>query len=1038
MNAPNAEKAKRPLWVKIFIGLGGIYALYVIFGFFVIPIIMKNVLQGNVAETLDRRITLEKAAFNPFTLSVELTDLVVDDDNEKPFVEIGRLYTNPQLFPILTKRISVKEFALSDSIFRVEVDSSGELNFGQLLEGGEAKESEPAEPIHFTVTNIQVDNVRFDIADYTRTLALEESIGPISFIAENLKSDFDHDSPYHFEASFDEASTIEWSGGVTVNPIKSYGDISIQNIDISKAKPFWHDSLRAEIAGSFSFSGAYEFEISDSEEIAVLRSGSLSLNSVNFDDPENDVEASFNRLAIEGIEALWPDNRIVIDSIALVAPEAQLVRGENGEMLLPLRAGIVNEDGANVDSSEESETAVDVLVKSLTLSSGSVDLIDRSLTEEDTMGLRDVHFEGANVAPFDQGETAQLALSFSLTGGGNVEIDGQSNLASQRANGSLRVSDLELPAFQKYVSQYANALIESGKLDLEVEYNYGNSGETLDVDAALGIAALDIRDSSNKEPIFSFESLQVTKASYGSDSANIASIALENPVVSLALEDEGLNLSRITKAQTEESDADLAEEEVAEDAESLPIALSLERFSMKGGKMNLIDRTLDTAHQSSLGDLSMELENLSTVAEEPASISVIGAFDRGGSIRFEGELLPLDFKYNSAVRLDLSDFDLSVTAPYWKKYLGRGLDKGMLNVEALIDINESQLDGSNGIFIDQLTLGEKVESEDSLGLPIGLAVAILKDGEGKMELPPIKLSGDLDDPSVSISGIVMKALGNIIIKIATSPFAMLGNIAGAGGDEDLSKAPFEVGKFSIEGDIKSRLDKIAKILAERPGLKIEVSSIVAESRESELLRRAKIASKALSLSGEGSVNSDPIALLDSFDENAYEERLKSVYRDIMGLVVEEVSATPEMEIPEESLESKELEEESSTLEDEKGLWKNVARLLKNVRSQKDTPETKSEDLAETVEASQEGAVEAIDPPVIELPSIEEIEVTLFAREEFQLADSWLEQLGQERANRVKDYLTTTHGIEASRIFLSGETVIDISSKGSLAQFDLTD
>ena len=86
--------------------------------------------------------------------------------------------------------------------------------------------------MHFTVSLIQVDNVRFEIADYTRTLALEESIGPISFTAENLKSDFDHDSRYHFEASFDDASAIEWTGGMTVNPIKSYGDFSIQNIDI--------------------------------------------------------------------------------------------------------------------------------------------------------------------------------------------------------------------------------------------------------------------------------------------------------------------------------------------------------------------------------------------------------------------------------------------------------------------------------------------------------------------------------------------------------------------------------------------------------------------------------------------------------------------------------------------------------------------------------------------------------------------------------------------------------------------------------------
>jgi len=100
MNSSTTEKAKRPLWAKFLIGLGGAYLLYVIFGFFIAPIIIKNVLQGNVAQTLERTIALEKAAFNPFTLSVELTGLVVEDDNEKPFVEIGRL------LPILSCFIS--------------------------------------------------------------------------------------------------------------------------------------------------------------------------------------------------------------------------------------------------------------------------------------------------------------------------------------------------------------------------------------------------------------------------------------------------------------------------------------------------------------------------------------------------------------------------------------------------------------------------------------------------------------------------------------------------------------------------------------------------------------------------------------------------------------------------------------------------------------------------------------------------------------------------------------------------------------------
>ena len=96
--------------------------------------------------------------------------------------------------------------------------------------------------MHFTLSLIQVDNVRFEMKRTTRERVARSQSVPFHF-AENFKSDFDHDSPYHFEASFDNASTIKWTD---CKPDQIVLDISIQNIDISKAKPFWHDLLRAE------------------------------------------------------------------------------------------------------------------------------------------------------------------------------------------------------------------------------------------------------------------------------------------------------------------------------------------------------------------------------------------------------------------------------------------------------------------------------------------------------------------------------------------------------------------------------------------------------------------------------------------------------------------------------------------------------------------------------------------------------------------------------------------------------------------------
>ena len=371
-------------------------------------------------------------------------------------------------------------------------------------------------------------------------------------------------------------------------------------------------------------------------------------------------------------------------------------------------------------------------------------------------------------------------------------------------------------------------------------------------------------------------------------------------------------------------------------------------------------------------------KNVSSEKGEKAALAIAGSFDGGGAFSFAGDLEPLDFRNYSSLKLDLSSFDLSATAPYWRKYLGRGLDKGMLNVETSFDINENILDGANGIMIDQLTLGEKVESEDSLGLPIGLAVAILKDRQGKMELPPLKLSGDLEDPSISISGIVMKALDNIIVKIATSPFSILGGLGGGSGDEDLSTVLFAVGQTDLNANLQSQLDKMAKILEERPGLKVDLSSTIDEAPEIQLFQRILISNKALEIQSGIARSSDPIALLKSYSAASYEENAIAVYRDLMGIpdptMEETIAGVPEAPVAIQP--SKEAPAEEPT---KKGLLGSVGSFIKKVAGAK--PED-SADAPVTPDTTEVVTSEDAPEVVVELTPFDEIEARLLAEEAF--------------------------------------------------------
>ena len=1031
------KRPSRRFWLLLLKIGGALYILYLLVGFFALPKVIDHVLENRASDQLDRSITLEKASFNPFTLSLELIGLKVEDDDGQTFVEVGRIFSNPQLFPLLTRRVSVKEFALSDTIIRLKLETDGTLNIDQLLQFPESEgDEEPSDPFHFSLGLIDIANVSLEIADYTRTLPLEETIGPVTFVAEGLRSDPNSGSPYDFVAKLGDQTTIKWKGDVSVNPVASNGSFSIENLDISMAKPFWHDMLRAEIAGLFSVSGTYGVKMDAEGESAFLKEGSIVLSGFSLDDPEEETQVDFEEIRIDGIEAAWPENRVVVESVTVSKPNALIVRHEAGEVLTPMRDETTAvEANSDTEASEAAAIALDARVKSLLVKAGTVQVIDRAISNDPGISVTDIDLKASNIAPFDSSSKAQFDLGFLVNGSGATNVSAAANIPKQTVKGTLTLKGMDLAELQNYVELYSNAKIESGQLTLNVEYEGDVPNSVFVVKANIDLEALNVK-AVNGGPVFEATSIAIRNAAYNSEGVTIDRVEVDHPVASISMDKEGLSLSRLAKSEAGET-VEMSEGDEDEPSE-IPVSISIKEVAVMEGKTDFIDSTLSPSFRSSMTGFNLNVKNVSSEKGEKAGVSIAGSFDGGGAFSFAGDLEPLDFKNYSSLKLDLSSFDLSATAPYWRKYLGRGLDKGMLNVKASFDIKDNILDGSNGIMIDQLTLGEKVESEDSLGLPIGLAVAILRDRQGEMELPPLKLSGDLEDPSISISGIVMKALGNIIVKIATSPFSILGGLGGGSGDEDLSTLLFEVGQTDLNANLQSQLDKLAKILEERPGLKVDLSSTIDEAPEIQLFQRILISNKGLEIQSGIAGSSDPIALLKSYNAASYEENATAVYRDLMGIpaptMEESVTEVPEAPVTIQPPKETPVEEPVK-----KGLLGSVGSFIKKVAGAK--PEDSAE-VPVTQDATERATLEDTPEVVVELPPFDEIETRLLVEEAFQVDASWLEQLAKVRTTRVKDYLVATKGIDASRVFISGkvsnEETEEKSKPVSAVKFELTD
>jgi hypothetical protein len=210
----------------------------------------------------------------------------------------------------------------------------------------------------------------------------------------------------------------------------------------------------------------------------------------------------------------------------------------------------------------------------------------------------------------------------------------------------------------------------------------------------------------------------------------------------------------------------------------------------------------------------------------------------GGNVPMEikGAINPLIEKPFVDLTIGLKGVDLSPFTPYSGKYLGYKLDKGQLSLDLAYRVADNKLTGKNKVLLNQLTLGETVQSPTATKLPIKLALALLKDRQGNIDLN-LPVTGDLDDPEFSVGGIVIKMFVNLIVNVVSSPFQVLGALFGGG--EELAYLDFDPGQSRIQEVNFEKLDTLAKILYERPGLNLEIQGQVHPTEDIEGLRRLR-------------------------------------------------------------------------------------------------------------------------------------------------------------------------------------------------------
>lgn len=320
--------------------------------------------------------------------------------------------------------------------------------------------------------------------------------------------------------------------------------------------------------------------------------------------------------------------------------------------------------------------------------------------------------------------------------------------------------------------------------------------------------------------------LSVTKLSNSTNGFKIERAALNKPVISVILPKKSTSKDDVKTVETNTK---------KEDNNSSKTKLDIGPLKIINATMTFEDKSLPIPFKTTITKLNGKVSEFKNNVSSSTKLEVDGIVDDYGTTKITGIVNPNSIKVLTDINMIFKNIAMKNFTPYSGKFIGRELDSGKLDLDLKYNIEKSNLDAKNNITITKLKLGNKVQSPDAVSLPLDLAIALIQDSNGVIDLN-LPISGNVDDPQFSVAPIVFKAFVNLITKALTAPFSLLGAIFGF-DENEIKSINFDFGKDEVTPIQKETLDKITKILTKRPNLALNLVASYDEQKDLEGLQK---------------------------------------------------------------------------------------------------------------------------------------------------------------------------------------------------------
>ncbi|QXB28660.1 DUF748 domain-containing protein [Aeromonas sp. FDAARGOS 1405] len=886
------------------------------------PRLVQRYLPGWLAEHYGLQLTLGEIDVGLRNPSLTLGATALLDAKQQPIIGFEQLFITPDLQASWQQKgVVLSAVTLTKPVVLLQrlADKKGDVRLNltdalaTLLAPAPSSEPETASaPLLVDIASVNVTDGHVRYQDQRKEsepgwlppLSLEK----VTLKLDNLRTEANHPTAYQLSAAINGKSSLAAHGKLDVMSGMGQGKVSLKQVELKPFAPLWAPYLKLDLAKGHA-NAEVEYQLKEGKQGVLwqLSKGKLTLDNWQLKKHKGDEFARFGQLALSELAVDGQKQSLQIGKMTLQQPLLKATLNPQQELDLadllieqapakPVKgAHTANEVANNAapKSAQQAKTAGNSKkhapdkpwqwqIKQILIDKGALTLTESSSGKPQARQLSGLKLVLGPLGSKGE-QPSKLTLATQFNQSSPLAFDGQLTLTPFTLSGDINQQGLPLTLAQPYLADLVRIKVQSGLLSSKSRLDLATTAQgdlsKLTLQGGLDINGLKVVDRADNQRLLEFNTLALTGLTYDgiSQQMRIKDIALNKPFARIEINEDGTtNLQQLLLPQPAATKGTHA----TAGSKAPDFRFTIDQLRTEQGNLRFADRSLSQDFVADIASLGGQSRHISNIPGQRSDLAFNGKVDRYAPVTIRGGTNLLVANPILDIAVAFHNLELTTFTPYSGTYAGYAIDKGQLSMKLHYKLEGNRLEGDNDITIKKLQLGEKIKSDQAKDLPLGLAIALLSDANGVIQMN-LKVKGDLDQPDFSIGNIFWDVLGNTLSKAITSPFSLLASLAD--GTEDLDELPFLPGDPDLTPTQQEKLVKLAQALKDRPKLSMNIRGKVNFNEERPILQRQKLERVLAKLTG----NQADLDLLEQ--DPALQEALAQAYEERFGEDLEDLA-----------------------------------------------------------------------------------------------------------------------------------------------------